>query len=327
MFRSLRDHQKIKIKLLVVLLAAITPFLIFIFYLFDLWYDTRRQLVIDENITTARLIATNINQSFQIGESTAVMVADQSINQVSQDTQPLRNTDELQEFVKGIQNKGSDLKEVGFFDLAGNIIATSVVLTPEREKANIADRAYFQETIRTKKPSRSGVVFGKLTGQYIIAHAAPVLQEGVVRAVTVSTFDVVQLKTKLESTLTNKNRVIILVDSEKHVAFRLFEPLEQIEKLQSITGNPHVQVASQGIETLFDFESFPAISATERFIGVTAPMGNQIPHWVVVSMQPLSQIYAPLLQLQSSMWIILGSALIFSFALVSYVIRKIRVIY
>ena len=53
-------RKRLKIKLIFIQFFTIIPFLIFIFYIFDLWYDTRRSLVLNENLNYAKLVGENI---------------------------------------------------------------------------------------------------------------------------------------------------------------------------------------------------------------------------------------------------------------------------
>src|SRR4030042_6998466 len=62
-------HKRIKIKLLLVQFIAIIPLLLFIFYIFDLWYDTRKTLVFQENINIAKVSSLAIREVFSRGET------------------------------------------------------------------------------------------------------------------------------------------------------------------------------------------------------------------------------------------------------------------
>ena len=119
---------------------------------------------------------------------------------------------------------------------------------------------------------------------------------------------------------------IILLDQDGKIAFRLYQPIAETKDLDSIAANQYVQAAIQGQESVFEYEEFPGMPK-DTYIGAVTPIGTTSPHWVVVSMQSTKDIFSPLISLQNSMWIILVSALVFSILLITFILRKIRIIY
>ena len=319
-------HREIKIKLLAVFLAALVPFFIFIFYLFDLWYDTRRQLVIEENISIARLLSVGIDKSFRTTQAISKLLSESSINQIMQQAEVIDNKDRFKDLLTVFQENIPGLRTISVFDTTGKIIATSMDLTDEQKNITISDRPYFQKTLITHEQVRSGTLTGRFSSERIVAFASPLVENNTVQNIAIATYNLNRLKQQMEAIIGDTKKPILLIDQDGHVAFRLFQPINDEEKFYSIATNQHVQNALQGQESVFEFETFPDMPEG-TYIGFAAPIGTNAPHWVVVSMQSTKDIFSPLISLQNSMWIILLSALVFSFLLISFILRKIRIIY
>lgn len=309
-------HREIKIKLLAVFLAALVPFLIFIFYLFDLWYDTRRQLVIEENVKTTRLLSLSIDHAFRTTQAMASFFTERNISQ----------TFPNQVLFSVIAEKMPVLDSFSLFDRDGTIIATSMDITAEQQKITVIDEPYFKKALNTRQAVSSGVHNGKYYDHRVVNFLSPIVVDNEVQSVVSATYNLERLKSLLEAVIGDTAKPIILLDHEGTIAFRLYQPIAETKDLDSIATNQYVQAAIQGQESVFEYEEFPGMPK-DTYIGTATPIGTTSPHWVVVSMQSTKDIFAPLISLQNSMWIILVSAFVFSFLLISFILRKIRIIY
>lgn len=172
-------QRKFKIKLLVVQLLSILPFLIFIFYLFDLWYDSRRSSVLDDNIDQATTIVEFLNKSLDVAVTVGKVIAtDASIVENLTSGENVLN-----EKLRNINSIKHEFFAISILDRSGKFIAHSADLTPEQKLINYADRDYFQETLRTKKTFISNPVFGRVTEQPVVAINVPVFKDEEIVAV------------------------------------------------------------------------------------------------------------------------------------------------
>ena len=140
----MNSQRAIKIKLLVIQLIAIIPLLLFIFYIFDMWFDTRRSIALDNSINQARLIANTVEETFKLGVNISAILA----TSPSFKARLNEKSNLLEGTLKTITANIEEINAVMISDAAGKIIGHSDTLTPQQERdITIADRDYFQELL------------------------------------------------------------------------------------------------------------------------------------------------------------------------------------
>ncbi|EKD95563.1 MAG: hypothetical protein ACD_24C00446G0002 [uncultured bacterium] len=315
-------HRRLKIKLLIVYLISVLPFLIFIFYLCDLWYDTRRAHVLAENINYARLAGEFTKDSLAKGELVSKIIS----------TDPyfytilLKNRVTADDFLrKAVNNNVNEIDNINILDLNGNILATTADLSKE-ENITLQNRAYFEEAIKTKKTAVSPSLVNRSTGKKVAMVATPVIKNDEVAAVIIATLDLEHLKSAMENIFNKKNQpvlknTIILLDNEGRAVFVTQQPFPKEEEDKLLADTSLFIEARHGETHLIENQFLPLIK--QRVVGVSVPVNNY--GWVVVSVAETKEIFASLLTIQSIIWIITITGLLFAGSLFSFFLRKVKI--
>lgn len=315
-------HRKLKIKLLFVQLLAIIPFLVFIFYLFDLWFDTRRTLILQENINNAQLISLYINESFKKGLTLSSIIAADTFfhDNLLQNKQAVKNG------LVNFRSKTEDFDGISIFDVNGKIISTTLDITDQQvQEVDISDRDYFAEAVNDKKMVVGNPIVGRFTGNLVVPLAAPLLIDNKVEAVVVTSLVVENLKQKVESNLyLNSDKIVALFDGNKQLVFTLHKPFPE-EKVKGLMTDDTVFAKNllYGKPQIIENQIIPL---SEKPVSGALVALAEYP-WAVLSVESTESIFSPLFKLQSIIWLIIFFALLFSVAAVTYFIRKVRIVY
>lgn len=313
--------KRLQVKLIFVQILTIIPFLLFIFYLFDLWFDTHRSLILRENLTTAKLVASFINQSFKTGDNMSLILSTNPtfLNMLATDKGAAR------EEILSIVDKIPELNSINVFDGNGKVVITSLDITQQQEEeVNISNRDYFQQVKRTKKKVVSSPIIGKFTGKQVVTITAPIIKNGEVEGVVVSAYLLDYIKDTIEQThLKNDDKIIALFDSEGKIVFIAKQPYPT-EKEKSLFDNmPIVKRVKEEKSVLIENQK----TSFWDDLAIGAAVSIDDFDWVVISIEPMKNVFAPLFKVQNVIWLIIFSALLFSFGIVSYFIRKVKIIY
>lgn len=314
-------HRKVKIQLLFVLLLAIVPFLLFIFYLFDLWYDTSRTAVLSENITQSRLIAAYVKDAFEQGLNDAkILAAEPFISNLTGN--PVEGRKILSEIIKN----QPQIYAVNVLDAKGTLVTSTLTLSPDQTGISAVDREYFQQAVKTKRPVVSAPTLGLITKHNLIVMAAPVIKNGEATGVVTTSYDLDHLKQGIEKIMNNNEKgTVVLLDNKGKIIFTTNKPYSADDQNQSfLVGEDFVKEALNGKISTIENKPIPSLGPMP-FIGASVPVADL--GWVAVSLEPVNNIFAPLFSLQKIVWMIILSALIFALALISYFLRKIKIVY
>ena len=213
-------HPKVKIKILLSQILAIIPFLIFIFILIDLWYDARRTLILEQNLSNAQILESYITDTINHSRGIALTLGQQDIYAVLQKSGYLSDKEKMKIVLKRIQERQPELHSISLFDPGGNLIETSFDYPPERAGTNISDRDYFQMAVNEKKTVISNPLIGRLSKEYIVIVATPILIEDHIEGVFLVNFNLNHLKKDLEEAVKGQNRRIFLIDSSGNIIKR-----------------------------------------------------------------------------------------------------------
>lgn len=314
-------NRSFKSKLLAVQLIAFIPLLLFIFYIFDLWYDTARSSVLNNAINETRLAANTVEESFNFGVniSTILSTSPVVISGLDEKSSLLDGT------LRAIITNLDEIKTLMITDTAGKYLAYSGALTPEQKRdTTIADREYFQEVMETKKTVVSDPIIGKIRGKQTIAIVVPVKENGKVTAVVGSAYDMDILKAKLEKVMPeNEKQTFLLYDKSGRLVFTLNKPIPNEEEKLLFNNLPIMAKDHKAKISIIENQKLP--NSDKTYLGAIAPVANY--GWTVVNLISTEEIFTPLYKTQAVTWLILLSALLFALSLISYVLRKIKMVY
>ena len=326
----LLQHSKIKFKILFSLLLAIIPFIIFIFVLFDLWYDTRRELVIKENLTVAAIMADAVNAYFTTGIDIANILSQKELNNLFKKADILDKPEEIHLILKSVNNQLPLLSSITLVNPQGKIIASSIPFSEIESDFSVSDRGYFQRTLNTGKMQSSDVLTGRITGKTIIMTSSPVFEDNQIASVVLAATDLNELQKNLKSLLpesSGKNSDIYLVNKSGKVIFSLLKDLPEGESIDLST-LPAIQLAATGKEAVIDGSKLPNSNVTVLGAAVPVKRSNRDNiEWILVSVTASENIFLPVIRAQSFLWILILISTLFALTLISLVLRKIKIIY
>lgn len=312
--------RHLKIKLIIIQLISILPFLIFIFYLSDLWYDSQRSLLLSQNIDKTNLINTFVQNYLRHGTVIFEALTEDTLFRKTLSRDPKAAGDILKTtafYVPEVDN-------IVVTDQKGQVLSSSLNLSAEQEKITVFDRPYFQKVLREKKATLSDPIIGRFSNKWIAVLASPILEEDKVVAVIVTSLDLEQLKKEIEESLENNGeKMVVLLDSQRQIVFTLGQPFPKESQKNLLADLPFVKKAKEGQLAIFENQELPM--TRKPVIGVAVPMEEA--DWVVVSFEQMENIFAPLFKIQSLIWAILFVSLLFAISVITYFLRKVRVVY
>ncbi|MDX1373321.1 MAG: hypothetical protein R3321_12670, partial [Nitrososphaeraceae archaeon] len=159
------SHRKYKIKFLLVQLLSIIPFLLFIFYLFDLWFDTRRELVLKENLTQSKLISSFTQNAFTSIINAATVLS----NNPDLYTYAQKNNPKANQIINDLNNQADIIDGIAIWDDNGDLILDTSL---EKSDVSITDRQYYKEMLNQKKAVLSEPVISRIDGKNKVIAAA-----------------------------------------------------------------------------------------------------------------------------------------------------------
>lgn len=141
-------QKSFKLKLLLVQILVIAPFLLIIFYLIDHWYDTQRSQILRSNLDYARLVAGYIKDYVDDSRLLAQSLTSDEDLIKNLDTKPATdiNLQALSSKLDKIVKSGR--KTVILFDRKGNIVLiTGKGLIKEEDKTTLAQKKFIIDTL------------------------------------------------------------------------------------------------------------------------------------------------------------------------------------
>lgn len=312
--------RHLKIKLIIIQLISILPFLIFIFYLSDLWYDSQRSLLLSQSIDKTNLINTFTKEYLRSGTVISEALTKDTLSRKTLASDPKAAGDLLRTTVSYMPK----VDNIVVTDQKGQVLSSNLNLSAEQEKITLFDRPYFQKVLREKKATLSDPIIGRFSNKLTAVVASPILEEDKVVAVVVTSLDLEQLKKEIEESLENNGeKMVVLLDSQRQIVFTLGQPFPKESEKNLLANLPFVKKAKEGQLAIFENQELP--TTKKPVIGVAVPMRET--GWVVVSFEPMENIFAPLFKIQSLIWFIMFVALLFSFLVITYFLRKVRIVY
>lgn len=315
------SYKSLKAKILFTLLLSIIPLLLFIFYIFDLWHDVSRSSYLDSSINQAKLVANTVDESLRLGITASAIIANSPTVKAALTSKPTM----LEGTIKTIV---ANLPEISAIDIAnpsGKTIVYAPDLNPEyTQQVSLADRDYFQEVLATKKAAVSDPLKSKFRNIETIVMASPVIEEGQIKAVVASAFDVEVLKKKMEKVLSvDKKNIVLLYDKNGRLVFILNKPLPTEEEKTVFNNSPFLANKDRNTINIIENQKLP--SSDKLYSGASVPVEGF--GWTVVSLASVDDIFAPLYKVQAVTWLILLTAFLFALSISSFALRKIKISY
>ncbi|OGF99401.1 hypothetical protein A2Y99_04420 [Candidatus Gottesmanbacteria bacterium RBG_13_37_7] len=210
------------------------------------------------------------------------------------------------------------------FDKDGQIITGTLNTLPEQEEnLNIRDRSYFKKAIETGKYVIGNPIKGRINQSYVIPLVQPIIKDNKVEGIVVVSFLVDQLKKRIEETLSSTDKTTIVLDSEGNIVFTANQPLPDDDAKKLLANSDCYTAAKTGNLHLIDNKHLPLLQ--KNVIGASSPVNHL--GWVVISIDPIDEVFAPLMKVQNVIWLILFSAVVFALAIISFFLRKVKIIY
>lgn len=313
-------YKKTKTALILIQVIAILPFLIFIFYLFDMWFDTSRNRVLETNLNEARLISLYLHENIEHGLSLArILSRSSNLIDVYQ-----KNPEIITSMMKSITENNPNIYSIALINNEGITLQfESLNPSPRAIGLSVADREYFQRAMASQESYVSEPLIGKLTGTNIITMADPVIDRGEVTAVVASSVNLETLKSQVEKYMTDSEmKYVYILDRSDNLVFSPFQDKIDQDLISSFKDESFLKESSRGREVLLYNRNLPILKQT--VIGAVVPVKEY--QWTVISVQPTADIFAPLFKLQSIAWLVLLSSLAFAILIISYYIKKIKFI-
>lgn len=317
----MNSQRAIKIKLLVIQLIAIIPLLLFIFYIFDLWFDVRRSIVLENTINQGRLISQTVEESFKLGTHISTIVATNPgfKSLIEKDPSIVEST------LRTITDNIPEISGINISNTSGKSIFMSREISKEqKDQTSLADRNYFQKVIETQKPAISGILTNKFRDTQGIVMAAPIIDKGKVTAVVGSFYEMEALKAKMDSVLPLDDKyTVLLYDQDGRLALILHKALPNDAEKTVFNNLPFLAKYDSHKVNIVENEKLP--NSTKTYLGAMLPVDGY--GWTVVNLISQDDVFAPIYKVQKITWLIILSALIFALSLISYVLRKIKMVY
>ena len=318
-------HQKVKLRILISQVLAVIPFLIFIFVLFDLWYDTRRTLILEQNLSNSRLLGNYLTNSINHSIGIAKSLSDPEIFGILDNTNP-SDKSRMKSIFKTIQENQHEVDSVSLFSPGGALIESSYEYPVSKSNSNIADRDYFQKAITTKKPAVSTAIFGKLSGNYIVAVASPIVINNQIEGVILVNINLENIKRNFEAAYSSTDpRRTLIIDKDGNIVLELYHGMFSDDQKSILKDNTHITQALKGESSVIDNEKLPISGKT--MLGFTVPVEVNGDYWTIMSIDSAEDIYLPIIRIQSFLWLLILISVVFVLTVVSYFLRKIKIIY
>lgn len=320
------QHSKVKFRLLFSQFLAIIPFLIMIFFLIDLWYDTRRTLVIEQNLTQARLLAENINTSVDHAMNISRILADNEIFTFLNQSGNLEDKTRLKQTLKTITGNIPPITNIALFDENGNYIESSLA-NDSSSNANISDRLYFQKAKDSGNAQIEGPLTGRLSGDNIIIFASPIFIDNQFKGVVSVTISLNQLTDMLSRLLSPEQNHVLVINNKGEIVLDFNNANHDLvtNKDEFLT-NEYVRNAFNDKQSIIDNDKIPGIGSG-LLLGSVIPVDGDTLNWLIISVDDSNLVFQPIIRTQTFIWLLILVAVVSSLAVLSYFLRKTKIIY
>jgi PAS domain S-box-containing protein len=158
---------------------------------------------------------------------------------------------------------------IGIIDLQGNVVSSIV---PPSAQTNLADRPYFQETLRTGDLSAGRYQIGRITGKKSICFGYPVKDDaGLVHAVIFAALDLEWIREIAKTSNIPEGATLTFVDLEGTVLFRHPDPQKwegfiapEIEIVKTVLSGGEGVTEAEGIDGIRKYYAYLPVGQNPR---------------------------------------------------------------
>lgn len=272
--------------------------------------------MLEQNIKYSRLVAEYLKNSLFQSKFTAEIIADIELSLKDKNTN----------FISSIVEKNPAILMIRITDLKGSIMVSA--LGGDASIGNFfADFESNHKTVFS-----SGITFistGVSSDQtkLLLITSPIILEQNTVNFVDMIV-DLDYYKKNLEKALPKKDdlndRNIIILDDTGKIVFTVNEPWPTANNSNNYFSDNELFTQAQK-DNLFVFENKKIPHINHKVIGASSTVDNY--GWIVISATSVNEIFKPLYDVQATLWLGLLTALLFSVALVTFILRKINIIY
>lgn len=300
-----------KRRLLLGFFIGLLPFLAMIFYLFDLWFDTRKQAFVDSERLSAQAMSAYVQAVFdQALVATSLVAKDGSITSM----QPKQITPKLEELV----HTSSLYSRAVVFNKNGEVVAST---GQTQAPYTIAEKDYFLELAEVKRPVISDVIIGKITKKVIVIAGSPVEDEkGNLLGVVTLSIDISELGEQIKKQLTlGKTTTLALLNGGGKLAFATTIPDPTEEERVKFGELLSVKKAIAGEVATVDQDTIPGNQGYH--MGIIVPVYNY--RWAIAILEPSQDVLGVVLTTQKYFFGITILSIGFFVAVALFTVRRI----
>lgn len=290
----------LRTKLLVSFLAVLLPALGLFIWNYSLYAHIVRDLILRDQMRVAQIVSVLIGEDFDEARSVAMSYATDPVV-LTFDTQRINS------YLSRLTPIYTDFDTVvDVFDTNGDLVGTSGVFV----SANVSDRDWFRELMRTGRPVQTGVLISRVTGRHIVAQAAPIIDpSGTILGAVGSTLNLERLPESLRTVQLAPSQEVFLADNNARLAFHTGIP-ELTEEQRDVSGYLPVQEALR-TGSFVGEQVDSLLGDTRLVVAITMPEYG----WVVGVSIPPQVALAPLERVFRIALVIFGVVLAFSILL------------
>lgn len=308
----MHGKRQVKLRLLFIQLITIIPFLLIIFYLIDLWYDSQRTAALEQNIQYAKLSGELLKNLIAGEKFTATLVSGNTV---------ISDKKATQKMLQNISGGNAAIIRISATDLQNLPVYTY----PEN---NSADSSSFVQLHREAYTGKTTITHTSDDNPDYLLMSTPVTNQNTVTGYIDMVVNLNYYKKILERTLqedagrTGKN--IYFFDEKGKLRFSLNSPLRESSETAavSLSESECYRTSRSGQTYVFENDLLTPLSP-HRLIGACTPVESS--GWTVVSATRIDDIYKPIYSIQTTIWLGLLAALLFSLSLTSFILRKINI--
>ena len=270
--------MSLRTKLLISFLAILAPALAVYIWSHTLQADVGRELILRDQVRAAQIVSVLVDDALDEVRNVALSYA----------TDPVVltfDTPRLNSYLSRLTPIYTDFDTVvDVFDANGDLVGTSGTFV----RANVSDREWFQELLRTGQPVPTGLLISRVTGRPIAAHAAPIIgPDGRILGAVGSTLSLERFPRSLETVQLAPAQQVFLADPSGILAFHTGIPDLTWEQ-RDISGYLPVQQALE-TGTFVGQEAHSLVGDVRIVVAITTPQYG----WVVGVSVPPAVALAP----------------------------------
>ncbi len=209
------DLSNIRLRIVLLTLSILIPFIILLTYIFNLQFNRLQEIKVNQLKNVTYLVA---SENEQIVEGVRQLLISLSISPEIRQT-PKLCSNYLSDLLKKYQRYGN----FGVVDLQGNVKCSAI--TPQSQ-VNLSDRYFFNQTLKTNSFTIGEYVISKITNQSSINFGYPISSTGIIYA----TLNLSWLNNLVSDIGIDEKMTVFIVDRSGTILTRNPEPEKWVGK-------------------------------------------------------------------------------------------------